>query len=75
VRAAAWIAPRLARAVLAVAVMTLLFGIGLAALGVAVASWPYRRVYGPTRRRAQVEAALRFAQAGAALAAVLRSEE
>lgn len=71
-RVAGWIAPRLGRAVLFVAVAALLLGIGLAALGVAVTTWPYRRVYGPSRRRAQVEAALRFAQAAAVLAAVIR---
>jgi hypothetical protein len=69
---AGWVAPRLGRAVLAVAVAALLLGIGLTALGVAVTSWPYRRVAGPSRRRAQVEAGLRLAQAAATLAAVLR---
>lgn len=67
-----WIAPRLARAVLAVAVTVLLVGIALAAIGVTVASWPYRHMVGPSRRRAQVEAALTTLTALAVLVGLLR---
>jgi hypothetical protein len=72
VNALAWIAPRLARAVFAVAVAALLLGIALAALATAVTTWPYRRIHGPSRRRVQVEAAIRAAQAAAVLVAALR---
>jgi hypothetical protein len=69
----AWLAPKLAKAVLALAVTTLLLGIALAALGVHVASWPYRRLSGPSARRAMVEAGLGVLVAVGALVAALRA--
>lgn len=69
----AWIAPRLGRAVLGLAVTVLLLGIALAALAVHVAGWPYRRAYGPSRQRAFLQAGLAAATSLAALAALLRA--